>query len=99
MSYKVTEIADKAFKGNKKVKTLTIGSNISKIGKSSFDGCKNLKTITIKTTKLTAKKVGDKAFYGIGSKCTVKVPSDKVSAYKKLLKDKGAASAIKVVKK
>ncbi len=99
VSYKVTEIADKAFKGNKKVKTLTIGSNISKIGKSSFDGCKNLKTITINTTKLTAKTVGDKAFYGIGSKCTVKAPSDKVSAYKKLLKDKGASSEIKVVKK
>ena len=99
VSYKVTEIADKAFKGNKKVKTLTIGSNISKIGKSAFDGCKNLKTITIKTTKLTAKTVRDNAFKGIGSKCTVKVPGDKVSAYKKLLKDKGAASKIKVVKK
>lgn len=89
VTYKVTKIKDKAFKGNKKLKTVIIGKNITTIGKSAFDGCKNLKSVTIKTTKLTDKKVGSKAFKGIHAKAKVKVPKAKLKAYKKILKKKG----------
>lgn len=45
--YKVTQIAEGAFKNNKKVTKVTIGSNVSKISKNAFSGAAKLKTITI----------------------------------------------------
>ena len=42
---KVTAIADKAFKGNKKLTTVTIGKNIKTIGKNAFASCAKLKTV------------------------------------------------------
>ena len=61
------------------------------IGKKAIYGCKNLKNITIKTTKLTKKRVGSKAFSGIHAKAVIKVPKKKLSAYRKMLKARGAA--------
>ena len=55
----------------------------------AFENCKKLKTLVIKTTKLTASKLGDNAFAGIHSKAVIKVPKAKLSAYKTLLKKKG----------
>ncbi len=92
VTYKVTSIAKNAFKNNKKIKRLTIGKNVSKIGSKAFYGCKKLKTITIQTTKLTIKKTGSKAFKGIPSKATIKVPKKKYKAYKKMFKKKGVSS-------
>ena len=63
-----------------------------------FYGCKNLKNITIKTSKLTAKKVGSKAFKGIHKKAVIKVPKSKVKAYKTILKGKGIGKSAKVKK-
>lgn len=89
VTYKVTKIKDKAFKNNRKIKTVIIGKNIATIGKSTFEGCKNLKTVTIKTAKLTDNKVGSKAFKGISANAKVKVPKAKLKAYTKILKKKG----------
>ena len=89
VTYKVTSIAANAFKNNKKVKKATIGKNIKKIGKNAFYGCKNLKSITVKSTMLTAKAVGSKAFQGISRKAVIRVPKQKLKAYKKLLKSRG----------
>ena len=98
VKYKVTAIADNAFKGNTKVKSVTIGSNVSKIGKKAFYNCKNLKKITIKTSKLTTSKVGANAFKNVKKTVTVKVPAKKLKAYKKLLKKKGLTSKAKIKK-
>ena len=87
--YKVTEIKANAFKNNKKLKKITIGKNIKKIGKNAFSGCKNLKNVNIKTTKLTKKTVGANAFKGINSKAKVKVPKSKLKDYKTILKARG----------
>lgn len=46
-SYKVTAIEKNAFKGNKKLKSVKIGSNIEKIGANAFNKCVNLKKVTI----------------------------------------------------
>ncbi len=97
-NYKVTTIAKNAFKGNKKLKKVTIGANINKIGANAFKGCGKLKSIIIKTKKLTAKKVGNNAFKGINKKATIKVPKAKVKAYKKIVKAKGAGKNVKVKK-
>lgn len=87
--YAVTGISANAFKNNQLLKTAVIGSNVRKIGKQAFYNCKSLKTITIRTSMLTKKNVGAKAFKGTYKKIKVKVPAKQFKAYKKLLKSKG----------
>ncbi len=94
-TYKVTEIKANAFKGMKKLTTVTIGANIKTIGKSAFQNCAKLKTITIKTKKLTASSVKSNAFKGIYKKATFKCPKGKAAAYKKILLKKGAPKTCK----
>lgn len=91
-------IEDKAFYKCTSLKKVTIPSKVKKIGKQAFYGCSKLKTITIKTTKLTGKKIGSKAFGKISAKATFKVPKKKLSAYKKVLKSKGISKKT-VIKK
>ena len=85
-SYKVTEISANAFKNKKKLKKVTIGKNVQKIGNNAFSGCKSLKNITIMGKRL--KKVGTNAIKGINKKAVIKVPKTKVKAYKKLFTKK-----------
>ncbi len=96
ITYKVTKISAKAFKSKSKLKKVTIGKNITSIGKQTFYGCKKLKTIIIKTTKL--KSVGKQAFKGIHKKATIKVPKKQYKKYKKLLKGKGQKNTVKIKK-
>ena len=58
--YKVTAVAAKAMKGNKKVTKLNIGNNVTSIGASAFSGCKKLTKVTIGKG---VTKIGKKAFY------------------------------------
>jgi hypothetical protein len=95
VTYKVTSIGANALKNNKKVKKITIGSNIEKIGKNAFYGCENLTTITIKSANLTAKNIGKNAFKGISNKVVVKVPKKKLKAYKKIFEQIGVEAKIK----
>ena len=94
----VTTIGDKAFYKCTSLKKITIPSKVKKIGKQAFYGCNKLKTITIKTTKLTGKKIGSKAFGKISAKATFKVPKKKMSAYKKVLKSKGISKKTAIKK-
>lgn len=96
MKYKVTEIANAALKNNKKVKTVSIGANVTKIGKQAFFKAAKLANIVVKTKKL--KSVGKKALYGISKKAEIRVPSSKLAKYKKLLKGKGQKSSVKIKK-
>ena len=94
----VTTIGKKAFYKCTSLTKITIPSKVKKIGKQAFYGCKKLKTITIKTTKLTSKNVGSKAFKGIHAKATIKVPKSKLKNYKKLLKARGVGKKAKIKK-
>ena len=96
-TFKVTSIAKKALYNKSKVKSVTIGENVKTIGASAFQNCKKLSTITIKTTKL--KSAGKNTFKGIKATAKIKVPSRKLKAYKKILKNKGQGSKVKIVKK
>ena len=96
--YKVTSIAKNCFKGNKKLKTITISKNIKTIGANAFSGCKNLKTIKITSNSLTKKSVGKNAFKGIHKKAVIKVPKKKLKSYQKILKGKGQAKSVKIKK-
>lgn len=71
-SYKVTSIANRAFKGNKKLTAVKIGDNVKVIGKEAFSGCKNLKTIKSGKNVTT---IGDKAFYNCVKITSITIPS------------------------
>lgn len=47
ITYKVTAVGNKACKGKTKLKTITVGDNVVKIGTGAFYKCTNLKAITI----------------------------------------------------
>ena len=96
VNYKVTSIAKRAFAGNKNLKRVVIGAEIEQIGAKAFYNCPNLKAITIKSTGLTAKSVGAKAFDKIHKKAVVKVPKAKKAAYKKWLKKRGIGGKQKI---
>lgn len=96
VTYKVTAIADNAFKNNKKVTKVVIPSNIITIGKNAFKGCSRLKTIQIKSTKLTNKSINKNAFKGVSKRVTIKVPKKKLKAYKKLFRKKGLSKKVKL---
>ena len=87
--YKVAEIAGKAFQGNKKIKKLTLGKNVKKIGDKAFYKCKNLKTITIKSSKLTKKNIGKNALKGTNKRLIIKAPKKMVKKYKTYFKNAG----------
>lgn len=82
ISCKVTSIAAKALKDNKKISQIILGSNITSIGQAAFSGCKKLKKISIRSANL--KKVGKDAIKNIHKKAAVKCPSAKRNAYQKL---------------
>jgi len=99
VTYQVTSVSGKAFKGNSKVTKIIIGKNVTKIGKKAFSKCKKLKLLVIKSRKLKAKNVAKNAFKGITKKTTVKVPKSKIKAYRKLLRKKGLSSKVKAIKR
>ena len=95
MSSNIQSIGTKAFYNCKKLKKITIPSGVSKIGNQAFGNCRKLKNITLKTTKLTKKNVGKKAFKGIHKKAVVKAPKKKLMAYRKLFQSKGAGGKVR----
>ena len=93
--YKVTVIADSAFKNNLSIKKVVIGKNVKAIKANAFRGCKKLKSITVKTTKLKASKVGKNAFKGINKKAVFKIPKKKFKSYRAIFKRSAKSSKIK----
>lgn len=88
VTYKVVQIGKNAFKGCKKLKKVTIGSNIKKIGGSAFVNCGKLKTINMKKANgITS--IGSKAFRKINANAKVTVPAKKFKKYSKMLKRAG----------
>ena len=61
-TYKVTSVKSKAFKGNTKLTTLVVGSNVKTLGSNCCNGCINLKKITVNSKKLET--IGAGAFKG-----------------------------------
>lgn len=76
VSYKVTGIAANAFKNNKVISKVKIGSNVSLIGDNAFLNCTSLKAVTIPAK---VKKIGKQAFCGCKRLKTIKVGSKKLS--------------------
>ena len=90
----VTSVKANAFKGMKKLEKVTIGTNVSRIGKNAFSGDSKLKSIQIKSKKLTS--VGKRALKNISAKAVIKVPKSKKKTYTSLLKGKGQKKSVKI---
>ena len=93
-TFKVTEIAAKAFQNNKKITGVVIGANITKIGSKAFYKCSKLKSIAFKSKK--APKFGSSAFKGIKATAKITVPK-KMTAKEWSKVKKGFKSAGKKV--
>ena len=88
----ISKIGDKAFYNCSGLTGIELSKTVKYIGRQAFYNCKNFKTIIVKTSQLTSKNVGTKAFTGIYTKPIVKVPANKFKAYQKLLKSKGMST-------
>lgn len=95
-SYKVTKIQEKAFRNNKKLKTLIIGANVKEIDAKAFWGCSKLSKIQVNSKSLT--KVGTNALKGTKKNIRIELPRKYYNKYKVLF-DKKGQSKIKFVKK
>ena len=99
-TFRITEIAAKAFRNNKKITSANIGANITKIGAQAFFKCSKLKKIVFKGKK--APKVSSKAFKGIAKNCKVyvtkKMTKKQVKILQTRLKKAGVKSKVKYKK-
>lgn len=66
------------------------------MGAGAFSGCRKLAAVNIRPLNLEA--VGKNAFKGISRSAKIKAPSKKLSAYKKLFKNKGQGKKVKITK-
>ena len=70
--YKVTAVADGAFKNNKTVKNVTIESGVITIGANAFSGCTKLTSVSIPNTVVT---IGSSAFESDTALKNVTIPA------------------------
>lgn len=91
-TFKVTGVAKNAF-AKKKIKSVTIGSNVTSVGQGAFQNCKSLKSVQIKGKSL--KKIGKNAFKGISKKAIVLVPGKQKVSYTSKLRKSGYSGKIK----
>lgn len=89
VTYDVTEIKANACMNMPNLTQLSIGKNVSKIGKKAFSGCEKLNQIIIKTRNLTEKKIGANAFKTGNKKTIVKCPKGKKEEYAAILSKRG----------
>lgn len=91
----VTEIGENALKDNKKVKEVTINSNITTIREGAFSGDSKLKTVNITDSVQT---IEPGAFEGIKKKAVFLIEASSKKEYKrmvKLIKESGVGKKVK----
>lgn len=94
VTYKVTGVSGNAFKDCKKLTKLTVGSNVTTLGKTLFSKNNKCKTVVIKSGKLT--KISQNAFQELPKKAAITMPDKKYRAYEKLLKKSNIRSDIRL---
>lgn len=96
---KVTAVGASAFAGNKKIKTVTLGKNITKVGSKAFYKAKNLSQITVNGN--TIKSIGKNAFSGVKKNCKITVQAKDKKQYNKIVRliKKSGAKKVKFVYK
>ncbi len=82
VAYKVTGISAGSCSGKKKLQSLTVGKNVTSVGKKAFYDCKKLCKITFNSPKA---KIGSNSFKNIKSKATITVKTGKKADKKKFV--------------
>ena len=77
ITYKITAIAANTFKNNKKITSVTIGSNVTSIGKSAFEKCAKLKSVTLSKN---VESIGKNAFKDCKKLKKITIKSTKLDA-------------------
>ena len=96
ISYFVTSVCERAFRSNKRVKKVSLGSRVDKIGKEAFANCRNIKVLYIYSPRLKASDIGENAFKGINKGVKISVPKAKMKEYKELFREKGLSKQTSV---
>ena len=96
ISYSVTSVCERAFRSNKSVKKVSLGSRVDKIGKEAFANCRNIKVLYIYSPRLKASDIGENAFKGINKRVKISVPKAKMKEYKELFCEKGLSKQTSV---
>lgn len=96
ISYSVTSVCERAFRSNKRVKKVSLGSRVDKIGKEAFANCRNIKVLYIYSPRLKALDIGENAFKGINKRVKISVPKAKMKEYKELFREKGLSKQTSV---
>ncbi len=98
LKYKVSQVGSNALKNNKRMTKLTIGKNVTEIGKGAFQNCTKLRTVDVKSTSL--KKIGANAFYGDKKLTKVTLKTTKLKTVgKNALKNTSKKLTVKVPQK
>ena len=82
---KVTSIAAKACDGYELLESVTIGSNVTKVGKYAFRDCYNLNYVTIKSKKIKTFSRG--CFEGISDSAEFRIKKSVKKKYSKMIKN------------
>lgn len=91
VSYAVTKLDANCFRKNTKLVSVTVGSNITKIGRAAFYGCKKLKKIKIKSEVVVS--IGNRAFDKIAKDAVIYVPRSCLEEYRSMIRDSGNTTA------
>lgn len=94
VTYKVTEIAENALKGNKKVKTVTMGKNIKVVRKNAFRNASKLTTVKLGDN---VTKIEGNAFNGCKKLKSLTVKGKITSVGKNAFKGVGKNTTITIV--
>ena len=94
--YRVTSVWANAFKNKSRLTTVSIGNNVSVIGKNAFYKCKKLKKVTI-GTGLTQINAG--AFRGVKKGCTITLKSLKLKKVSSKIDQSVSKMTVRVPKK
>lgn len=93
----VQTVGEYAFSGCIRAKCINLGSNLTSIGKYAFQNCIVLNGLYIRSTKLKADSVGEKAFFCMKYSCVIYVPASKLSFYRReVLAGKGQGRDTKI---
>lgn len=87
VKYIITELKANCIRNNKKVRTINIEKNVTKIGAKAFYGCKKLTKIKIMSENIES--IGTSAFSGIAKKAAVYVPRSRLAQYRAMVRESG----------
>lgn len=94
VTYKVTAISNHAFQKCKKLTKVTIGKNVTSLGKNLFPKNRKCKTVIIKSGKI--KKISTDAFKDLSKKASIEMPDKKYRSYESLLEKSKLRSDIRL---